>query len=311
VQRRFLESMGTVLEQLPIGARVAVIRLRSLGDCVLTTPALEILKRSRPDLRLAVAVEAAFAAVFEGNPHVEAILAPKVAAVAGWKPELAINFHGGTRSALLAVRSGARWRAGFAHFRYAMLYNVRIPRTQEILGIERIVHTAEHLASAMFFLGAPIGEIPPARLYAPAPEAGRPYAVLHPVASAPDKTWPAARFLEVAAELRASWGLDAVFIGGPGQDLSAFDEYRTLCGAPLGEIKRLLVGASAFVGNDSGPAHMAAAFQVPSVVIFGGSDYQRWRPWKAPSEIVIAEGPIADVPTAEVIGALGRLKVAA
>ena len=42
----------TILEQLPEAARVAVIRLRSLGDCVLTTPALALLNRSRPDLTI-------------------------------------------------------------------------------------------------------------------------------------------------------------------------------------------------------------------------------------------------------------------
>jgi heptosyltransferase-3 len=44
--------MDTVLERLPSGSRVAVIRLRSLGDCVLTTPALELLKGHRPDLKI-------------------------------------------------------------------------------------------------------------------------------------------------------------------------------------------------------------------------------------------------------------------
>ena len=39
-----------VLERLPDSSRVAIVRLRSLGDCVLTTPAIEILKR---DLELA------------------------------------------------------------------------------------------------------------------------------------------------------------------------------------------------------------------------------------------------------------------
>ena len=48
------------------------------------------------------------------------------------------------------------------------MYNVRIPRAQEILGVERTVHTAEHLASAMFYLGAPVGEIPRAKLVASA-----------------------------------------------------------------------------------------------------------------------------------------------
>ena len=46
--------MNYVLDRLPDGARVAVIRLRSLGDSVLTTPALALLKQFRPDLKLSV-----------------------------------------------------------------------------------------------------------------------------------------------------------------------------------------------------------------------------------------------------------------
>ena len=42
-----MEGVARVLHRLTDGARVAVIRLRSLGDCVLTTPALDILKQSR------------------------------------------------------------------------------------------------------------------------------------------------------------------------------------------------------------------------------------------------------------------------
>jgi hypothetical protein len=64
----------SVLEHLPQNARVAVIRLRSLGDCVLTTPALALLKAARPDLQIGVIVEPRFQAVFEGNPAVSDIL---------------------------------------------------------------------------------------------------------------------------------------------------------------------------------------------------------------------------------------------
>jgi hypothetical protein len=54
----------------------------------------------------------------------------------------------------LTAASHARYRAGFQHFRAQWAYNLSIPRAQEILGEERAVHTAEHLASAMFWLGA-------------------------------------------------------------------------------------------------------------------------------------------------------------
>src|SRR5579863_6628517 len=142
--------VSRVLDSLPERARVAVIRLRSLGDCVLTTPALEILKQSRPDVRVAVVVEDRFASIFEHNPAIETLLPPKVSALRDWRPRLCLNLHGGTRSAALMAASGAQFRAGFAHFRFPQVYNVPIPRAQQILRVDRVVHTAEHLASAMF-----------------------------------------------------------------------------------------------------------------------------------------------------------------
>lgn len=304
--------MGTILDQVPRGAQALIIRLRSLGDCVLTTPALDVLKRSRPDLEIGVVVEDRFAALFEGNPDVAGILPPTARALAGWKPELCLNLHGGTRSMTLALRSGARFRAGFAHHRHSFLYNVPIPTAQEILGVSRKIHTAEHLASAMFYLGAARCEIPRAKLYAGDTRPGAtPYAVLHPAASAPDKTWTAAGFLAVARYLRETWRLELVFIGASLEELGAFAEHRLVAGAPLADVKALMAGASVFVGNDSGPAHMAAAFGVPQVVIFGNSDAEAWAPWKATAETLVAQGPIGSVRPEEVIGALERLKVAA
>lgn len=289
--------------------RVALVRLRSLGDCVLTTPALEILKSWRPDLRLAVVVEDRFRAVFTGNPHIEEILPPDWRALRRFAPHVCVNLHGGPASLRLTLLSGARYRAGFGHFRHRWAYNVRIPRAQEILGEERTVHTAEHLASAMFFLGAPRIEIPRARLYAEPAPAARPYALLHPMASAPEKTWPAERFLEAAGHLAAAWGLDPVFLAGPGEDAGAFREYQVLAGRPLEEIKSWMAGASFFLGNDSGPAHMAAAFSVPSVVLFGASDAAVWGPWKAPSETMLAPGGIRSIPVDRVLAAMERLRV--
>ena len=303
--------MEQVLEGLPSGARVAVVRLRSLGDCVLTTPALEILKQSRPDLKTGVVVEERFAAVFEGNPDIDALLRPGLGALREWLPDLCLNFHGGTRSLFLTVFSGAPLRAGFAHHRASVAYNLPIPTAQEILAVDRKVHTAEHLASAIFHLGAGRREIPRAKLFAERRPADRPYAVIHPLAAGHGKTWPAAGFLAVAGHLERVLDLEPVFIGGSGEDLSAFQVYRTVAGAPLAEIKSLLAGASLFVGNDSGPAHMAAAFGLPVLVIFGASDPVTWGPWKTVSQVVVARDSIESVAVAEVLGALERLRVTA
>ncbi|MBZ5623000.1 MAG: glycosyltransferase family 9 protein [Acidobacteriia bacterium] len=302
--------MGSILECLPQGSRVAILRLRSLGDSVLTTPAIDILKRFRPDLRLAVMVEDQFRAIFESNPDVDQILPPKLGAVRSWRPHLCVNFHGGNQSAWMTVDSGAKLRAGFGHFRHQFIYNVRIPRAQEILRVDRTVHTAEHLASAMFHLGVPAIEIPRAKLVpprAPVNQAG-PMAVIHPVAATPKKTWRHEGFVAVAEHLRKS-GLEPVFIGGSRDDLSGYRDFRTIRDAPLSEIKQLLSTASLFVGNDSGPAHMAAAFGLPVVVIFGAADPAIWGPWRTASEVLTAPGDIADIEDAQVLDALTRLRV--
>jgi ADP-heptose:LPS heptosyltransferase len=84
-----------------------------------------------------------------------------------------------------------------------------------------------------------------------------------------------------------------------------------VAGAPLAEIKSLIAGASLFIGNDSGPAHMAAAFGVPAVVIFGASDPVIWAPWRTPAEVLTGSRGIASVSTQEVNDALERLRVRA
>lgn len=159
----------------------------------------------------------------------------------------------------------------------------------------------------MFYLGVPAQEIPRARLVASSCEVKAPYAVFHPLASAPEKTWQAANFLELARHIERDLGLEPVFIGGPHESLSAFESYRCVSGAGLEEIKSLLAGAALFAGNDSGPAHMAAAFGLPVVVMFGPSDPEIWRPWKTESAVLVDRECIANIQVSDAIAAVERL----
>ena len=141
-----------IVSRLTPGAAVAIVRLRSMGDTALTTPALALLQASRPDLRVFVAIERPWDQLLEANPDVAGVIAldpdagrwRAIAAVRRLGPELCLNLHGGPTSAWITALSGARWRAGFAHFAYGAVYNVRIPRAQEILGRApgAAVHTA-------------------------------------------------------------------------------------------------------------------------------------------------------------------------
>ena len=190
-----------MLQRLPENARVAVIRIRSLGDCVLSTPALSILKNARPDLRIAVAVEPRFAAIFEGNPAVSQLLEPSVTSVFAYRPDLCLNLHGGTRSMWMTAGSFAVHRAASRITRVPGYIIIRFHERKKFS--VSIAQSTQRSTSPRpyFYLGAPRTEIPRASLFAEQPSESRAYAVIHPVAATAAKTWRTDGFLKVAEHL--------------------------------------------------------------------------------------------------------------
>jgi ADP-heptose:LPS heptosyltransferase len=309
---------GSFLPNLPTGARILIIRLRSIGDIVLLTPALRLLKEWRPDLRISVMVEARFRELLQGNPTVEEILIPwagtgvrklvsRLAVIRELRRRgfaLSVNLHGGPSSRQFVRWSGAPWRVGFAHYRGASLYNLLVPDAKILLH-QQTVHTAEHQAAAFFYLGLPRQEIPRAQLFCAAGQAawweatrtsleippGRAYAIVHPTALYKTKEWSPEGFARLGEYLESEAGLTPIYSCGPGEaavvdavEKAAGKRVRRLEGATLAQFAAALAGARLFVGNDSGPAHMAAALGRPLVVIFGSSSSPTWGPWPRPAD---------------------------
>jgi len=312
-------NSGLILPGLPSGARILVVRLRSIGDIVLLTPALRLLKEWRRDLGTSVVIESRFRELLENNPDVDEILSPgdgagsgkigaRLRAVREFRRQhfsLCVNLHGGPTSAFLTRWSGASRKVGFHHYRSPRIYDVLIPDAKVFLG-QSSVHTAELQAAAFFHLGLPRAPVPRARLFVK-PEhaswwakrrealglrADREYALLHPAALYQTKQWSADKFARLGAWLETEKDLQTVFCCGPGESavLDAVERaattvhpqqkgIRRLENTSLGQFAAALAGARLFVGNDSGPAHMAAALARPSVVIFGSSSSAIWGPW--------------------------------
>jgi len=300
-----------VLADLPANSRILVIRLRSIGDIILLTPALHLLKAWRPDLFVSVLVEARFRELLEGNPDVNEILSPgegsiKAAshlnAVLGLRRKkfaVCINLHGGPTSRFLTRMSGARIKVGFWHFRSPGRYHILVPDARTILD-QPTIHTAEHHASAFFYLGLPRQEIPRARIFVRAEYTswwqdararlglapGDEYVLIHPTALFATKQWAAEKFAQLGAALEREMGLKPVYSCGPGEG-GVLDAVQNASGSPirrlegmrLGQFAAALAESRLFVGNDSGPAHMAAALSRPLVVIFGSSSSTIWGPW--------------------------------
>jgi ADP-heptose:LPS heptosyltransferase len=120
--------------------------------------------------------------------------------------------------------------------------------------------------------------------------------VLHPGAGSDTKCWPADSFLELAQRLTHSGASVEVLLGEvelekwPAERVRWFKDIAAVrAPATLLELCAHISGGSAFVGNDSGPGHLAASIGVPTVSIFGPKDSTRWRPIGPDVRVVAGE----------------------
>lgn len=295
-------QFSRLLPELPKNSKILIVRLRSLGDLVLETPAIAALKGWRPDLNISVLVEPRFAAALEGNPAVSELILSDGSLRSAFnlrrrKFPIIFNQHGGPRSAILTGVSAARWRVGWKDFQYSFVYNVPVPDALEFYG-RRDVHTVEHRLSQFYWTGLPRGPIPPTQVFAQDDAKAslqnklakqgialqEPYTVLQPGARLAGMRWPVSRFAELAAWLRSKYGIASVVNCGIQDREIAADVRQYMQGSlvpeglSLRELIALIGGAQLFVGSDSGPAHVAAALQRPTVVIFSLTDPAQWGP---------------------------------
>ncbi len=302
--------------------RVLLVRLRSIGDTVLTTPSLFALKRFLPHARVDILLEDWVAPVLDGFPHVDNVItlerkstsarARLARQLRGNNYDVVYNLHGGSTATLLARATGAKHRVGYKTYQYARLHNHLSPSSSLLWGREK-THSVEQQLALLGWTGVPVSDRPPTQLSV-TPEASAAvvrrlqaagledvsFAVIHPAAAFATKQWAANKFGLLAEDIRSK-GLAVVAIT-TAKERFVIDEMNKTVGAPveaftdltLPEITALLARARVFIGNDSGIAHIAAAVKAPSVVIFGSSNTAHWRPWtpsisSSAAEVVIEE----------------------
>jgi ADP-heptose:LPS heptosyltransferase len=131
------------------------------------------------------------------------------------------------------------------------------------------------------------------------------FILLMPGSGSPAKNWPAENYLELGRKLGESRAI-LVVLGPAEEHLSgAFPGLKCLRNPNLGTLAAIVRSASAFVGNDSGVAHLAAASGGRGVVIFGPTDPGRWRPLG--EVVVLRRMPLNDLSWQEVAAATERL----
>jgi ADP-heptose:LPS heptosyltransferase len=292
------------------GARILVVRLDSIGDCVLSAGFFIGLRALFPAAHITGVFQEETAPLYETSGLFDEILR----ASGGNGPELSPPYdlaicprwdidHWGALE--LIQRSGAPLLVGFERAGVEVFtHALRTPGAR---------HEVLKNRDLLMFLGAP-AEPPPPRLFIPdaAREAawrlpcrlslGR-YAVLGISARSANRIWPIESFLPVVDALSARFGLRSIVIGGADAQANGHwleDMRPDSVTSPAGQLDvmgsaALIAEARIFIGMDSGPMHLAAASGVPVVEISchplnGRDDHdnapQRFGPFATPSRVL-------------------------
>lgn len=266
---------------------VLVLRPLGLGDLCAGVPALRGLRRAFPaaDLVLAAPAWQEPLARLAGVDRVVPAepLRPLSTPVHG--ADLAVNMHGrGPESTRLLAATGPGCLVAFAHEEVDAPLVAPVAWRADEHEVRRwcrlLVESGIHADPTDLRLPAPAADPPPA--VAPP---GRPLAVVHPGAAAPGRRWPVERFGAV---------VDALVARGHHVVLTGSEAERALCqevvGASAGgaevvagrtsvaQLAALVASADLLVANDTGVAHLATAFGIPSVVLFGPTSPSEWGP---------------------------------
>lgn len=300
--------------------RVLVVRLRSIGDTVLATPSLIALRRFLPDAQIDILLEDWVAPLLNDFDAVDNVISferndlksrlQTARTLRANKYDVAFNLHGGTTATFFVRASGAKYRVGFRSYQYNFLYTHLAPSPLEFWQKDH-AHSAEQQLALLGFVGVPVEDKPKSRLTVTEKMAeemalllhvygieNEKIALIHPVAAFDTKQWATEKFAKIIDYL-ASQNIFSIVVVTPQEEkiMHALREktatiFHGFTDLTLPEITALASKAKIFVGNDSGIAHIAAAVQTPSVVIFGSSNRYHWRPWTdAPNEIVYEKMP--------------------
>lgn len=301
--------------------KILVIRLRGIGDVVLTTPVLENLRRAFPHAQIDYLTEPPSAPLLQTHPAITNVhvlehkrwqkLPMRATLRANWNfirmlraqnYDLVIDLFGNPRTALLTYLARAALRVGFRFRVRRFAYN----RLVEPRGAH--LHAVEFHLDVLRALQIPIATSQP-RIVAPTSSVVEKFWQEHGLAEHArviafnafggwyTKRWPLASFAALGDRLQNELGAKVILLWGPGEQeeverMAALMHTPGLIAPPtsLNDLTALLARVHLLVANDSGPMHLAAALSKPVVAIFGPTRPNLQGPWGEGHVVVTKEG---------------------
>ncbi|MCA9484847.1 MAG: lipopolysaccharide heptosyltransferase I [Nitrospina sp.] len=311
-------------------AKILIVKLSSLGDLAHALPVLCALRKRFPESHIAWAVESKFSDFIKGHPDLnEVIEVPTQKWRRKWTPksfaeiwqlirtlresryDLVLDLQGLIKSSILTGFSGSPKRLGF-HRRdcreplSAWACNLRAERTRHIPHVvDKNLALLKPLGIGADSPGFNLGARPEALAYIDEQlhnllPAGSPKPVaLHAGVGYPTKAWPLERFAALADRIRRELEVPVLLTWGPG-DRDRAETIRELMEetghlapetASLQQALALYTRIRLFISGDTGPLHLCAALEVPTVSIYGPTDPARNGPYGPAHEVVMEPQP--------------------
>ncbi len=290
--------------------KILVIKLRAIGDVVLSTVILPNLAAAFRDAEIHFLTERAAAPIVEGNPHVDRVLlfrkgeTPTLRFLANLRRErydVVFDLFCNPRSAFMTQATGAPFRVGYPFRFRAYAYNVHIPFRREV------THNTQFNLNPLERLGIPVtsrtlsipsDDSPRVREFLDALRSGgAPVVALNAGGTWESKRWGLENFARLGDMIAERSGARILLLWGPGEERDASEiagrMRRPAAIAPptdLRELAALLRGCDALVSNDAGPMHIGAAAGVPTLGIFGPTNPLAQGPYSPLGRFVRREG---------------------
>lgn len=263
-----------------------------LGDCVMTTPAIENIVKAYPDVKLTIMGSFVSTAIFEAHPNVEKVIVDESRNAKSrliWLYKMAKNL--GHFDAAISFRRTLTSKL-FIFFIKAT-FKANYARTSKAV-IHQVVRYNDFINRTFQFNS----EADDLKIYFDTVTYTKPTLGINPGASyGSAKRWYPEKFASVAIALSKQY--DIIIFGGPQEvdianDIenelkkSTIQNYSNVAGKTT--VKALcekIGGLDLLITGDSGPMHVAAAFKVPTVSIFGPTNDKETSQWMNPMGVIV------------------------
>ena len=303
----FFRSPAQVLPEPSAVKSILVIRRDALGDMVLSTPALRALRQTFTSAQIYLFASGYTRDLVANDPDIDHLILDADGMLKNTY-DIAVVLHPGFAVNHLAYKSKARIRLGYTGSGGSFFLNLKVPDDRA----HRLRHEVESALEVVARLGCKAVDT---RLHVSVSREGEAFAeqffrqhnlagvtvvAMHPGARQQYIRWKPEGFSEVARRLIAEKKVRVVLVGSRGeQDLVLKVAGRLpgtivqAVGLSVAELVSVLKRCRIFIGNSTGPMHIAAGLGVPVVALFGSKhpldSVQAWRPWGVSSVVITKE----------------------